>query len=365
MLKPAVLFLALALSLAACGGDDTAESSPTVASESATSETTTLPEMTTTTESTLKLDAWPLTGIDSGAADNTRTVLIAKIDNTSNARPQIGLDKADMVIEVLVEGGVPRLLAFYQSDYPVEIGPVRSVREVDPKLVAPFGSLMAYSGGQDPVVVAMRQMTGDVGHPTMGSTAYFREPSRPGTYDLILRTADVLGLESPEAPSSNWLTFGEVPGKEDHISLALSVTVSQSSAHTLNYRYSESDGGYLRFIGETAHRVLGPDETYANRSTAADGANPQLVATNVIVVFVPVIDTGRRDVAGSMVPDYDVFGSGVVVVFRDGVALEGRWERSVVTDFFKFVDPDGNEIPLAPGSTWVQLTPLERSLNWE
>ena len=69
--------------------------------------------------------------------------------------------------------------------------------------------------------------------------------------------------------------------------------------------------------------------------------------------------------AGSVVPDYDVFGSGVVVVFRDGVALEGRWERSVITDFFKFVDPDGNEIPLAPGSTWVQLTPLGRSLNWE
>lgn len=366
MLKPIVTFVALVLALAACGGDDeAATTTTTLADVGATTTTLSIDETTTTTEPQTDTDLWPLTGVSSGGADTEKSVLIAKIDNTANARPQVGLDHADLVIEVLVEGGVPRLLAFFQSDIPAEVGPVRSAREVDPKLVAPFGALMAHSGGQDSVVVALRQVTGDVSHPTMGSTAYFREPSRPGTYDLVLRTADVLGLDAPEPPSPGWLTFGEAPGKDDHISLALSVTVSQSSAHILNYRYSEADDGYLRFIGETPHRVLGAEETYANRNTAVEGANPQLVAANVIVVYVPVIDTGRKDAAGSAVPDYDVLGSGVAVVFRDGVAIEGRWERSAATGFFRFLDPDGNDIPLAAGPTWIQLTPLGRSLNWE
>ena len=363
MLRPIVMFVALVFALAACGGDDEATTTTTLLDVGTTTTTEALEATTTTTEP--EADVWPLTGMSSGGAATDKSILIAKIDNTANARPQIGLDHADMVIEVLVEGGVPRLLAFFQSDIPSELGPVRSAREVDPKLVAPFGALMAHSGGQAPVVVALRQVTGDVSHPTMGSTAYFREPSRPGTYDLILRTADVLGLDAPEAPSHGWLSFGEAPEISDDVSPALSVTVAQSSAHVLNYRYSETDDGYLRFIGETPHRALGAEETYANRNTAVEGANPQIVAANVIVVYVPVIDTGRKDAAGSAVPDYDVLGSGVAVVFRDGVAIEGRWERSPATDFFRFVDSDGNEIPLAAGPTWIQLTPLGRTVNWE
>jgi len=366
MLRPTVMFVALVLALAACGGEDEATTTTTlVDTEPTTATTVAIDETTTTTDPEVDADVWPLTGRDSGGADTEKPILIAKIDNTANSRPQVGLDHADMVIEVLVEGGVPRLLAFFQSNMPAEVGPVRSAREVDPKLVAPFGALMAHSGGQDPVVVGLRQVTGDVSHPTMGANAYFRDPSRPGTYDLVLRTADVLGLDSPEAPGFGWMTFGEAPGKDDNISLALSVTVSQSSAHTLNYRYSESNGGYLRFIGDTPHLVLGAEETYANRNNAVEGANPQLVAANVIVVYVPVIDTGRKDAAGSVVPDYDVLGSGVAVIFRDGVAIEGRWERSAANEFFRFVDADGNDIPLAEGSTWIQLTPLGRSLNWE
>ena len=49
------------------------------------------------------------------------------------------------------------------------------------------------------------------------------------------------------------------------MSLALSVSLIQSSAHTVNYRYSDADDGYLRFIEETPHVVLGPAETYQNR----------------------------------------------------------------------------------------------------
>lgn len=342
---PLVLVVVLLAVVFASGGGEPPPTTSTTTSIVAAPTTTTVAGTTTTAATSSSV--WPLTGLarpDSALPDPN--ILIAKIDNTANARPQLGLDSADMVIEVIVEGGVARLLAFFQSDLPPEVGPIRSVREVDPKLIEPFGALMAHSGGQSHVIRAVDAVATDVGQPALGSSGYYRDPNRPGTYDLILRTADVVGSTPPVAPSSGWLAFGDVPSGTQ----ALTVELAQSNANLVNYRYSGTDGGYLRFIGDTPHE-------------AQDAG--QLVATNVVVVFVPEINTGRVDSAGSSVPDYEVTGAGAAVVFRDGVAVEGRWQRATTSAFFSFVDGSGVQIPLAPGQTWIELTPVGRSLEWQ
>ena len=343
-----ILLLLAVVAVVLSGGDDTPPPTTitTVAAAPIPEVTTTTTTEATTTTIVAEPTTWPLTGLEATGEVDEAKVLIAKIDNTSNSRPQLGLDSADMVIEVVVEGGVPRLLAFFQSDIPPEIGPIRSAREVDPKLVEPFGALMAHSGGRGFVLRSIGDVTTDVGHPSFGSAAFYREPSRPGTYDLILRTADIMDSAPPDAPSTDWLTFGDVPEGEQ----ALSVELQQSNANTVNYRYSASAGGDLRFFGDTPHE-------------AQDAG--QLVAANVVVVYVPVINTGRVDGAGSPVPDYEVTGSGTAVVFRDGVAVEGTWQRASTAEFFTFLDAAGEEIPLAPGVTWMELTPLGRSLEWQ
>ena len=112
--------------IAACGGDEAVETTTTVPA-------TTVPVVapTTTSSSTAVPEpefVWPLTGLPTDTDPVHAQMVIAKIDNTSNSRPQVGLGEADMVIEVPVEGGIPRFLAFFQSSIPAEIGPVRSTR---------------------------------------------------------------------------------------------------------------------------------------------------------------------------------------------------------------------------------------------
>ena len=63
--------------------------------------------------------------------------MVAKIDNTYASAPQIGLGEADMVVEELVEGGLTRLAAFYYSEIPGDVGPVRSMRASDIGIVSP------------------------------------------------------------------------------------------------------------------------------------------------------------------------------------------------------------------------------------
>ncbi|MFL5170662.1 MAG: DUF3048 domain-containing protein, partial [Microvirga sp.] len=109
---PATL-VALSLAVAACGGsDDSGEDAPKGVVDSHGSEA---PE------------TWPLTGLEAkhGAAED-HPVLVLKMDNTEASAPQLGLGSADMVVEELVEGGITRLAAFYYSEVPGVVGPVRS-----------------------------------------------------------------------------------------------------------------------------------------------------------------------------------------------------------------------------------------------
>ena len=87
----------------------------------------------------------PLTGL---RGVPTRPVVAVKIDDTASGRPQIGLEAADVVYVEQVEAGATRLVAVFASRQPGTVGPVRSVRNNDPELLAAYGRpALAYSGG--------------------------------------------------------------------------------------------------------------------------------------------------------------------------------------------------------------------------
>jgi hypothetical protein len=347
----AVALILIITAVAMAGGEDEPQGAATTTTatpvpvEDSTTTTTESVATTTTTEAGPSGPAWPLTGIVASDANPTAPILVAKVDNSSFSRPQAGISDADMVIEVLVEGGVARFLAFYQSNIPAEIGPIRSIREVDPKLIAPFDVAIAHSGGVASNVEAIRLVAVDVGDPVLGSTAYGRDPDRPAPYDLMLNPQPALDLAS-ETSGDIWFRFEEATPEGTQ---ALTVDISLSPITNVTYRWSSTDQGFLRFHGGSAH---------------VDDHENDILAENVIVLFVRQIDTGRTDGAGNAVPDFQVTGSGEAVVFRDGVAITGTWERGSHDGFFRILDSAGRPIPLTPGNVWIELTPIGRSLAW-
>ena len=131
----AAILVAASLVLAGCGGDDKPSDDSPAAQEI---------EGGSTLDST-----WPLTGLpvegDDSAAQN-HPVMVTKIDNTASSAPQIGLGSADLVVEELVEGGLTRLAAFFYSELPDEVGPVRSMRASDIGIVSPVDASVVTSG---------------------------------------------------------------------------------------------------------------------------------------------------------------------------------------------------------------------------
>jgi hypothetical protein len=103
----------------------------------------------------------PLTGVlvedDRAAELAEQPLLIVKVENSSQARPQAGLDRADVVLEELVEGGMTRFISLFHSDLPDEVGPVRSARPVDVAIGTGFGQpVFAYSGARPAVQSLLR-----------------------------------------------------------------------------------------------------------------------------------------------------------------------------------------------------------------
>ncbi|MFM6963605.1 MAG: DUF3048 domain-containing protein, partial [Micrococcales bacterium] len=103
----------------------------------------------------------PLTGVryEVGSAEASglsRASVAFKIDNSDAARPQLGLNSTDVVFDEMVEGGLTRFVAIFHSNQPTAIGPVRSIRPMDPDILSPFGGIVCYSGGQAPITAMMR-----------------------------------------------------------------------------------------------------------------------------------------------------------------------------------------------------------------
>ena len=169
-----------------------------------------------------------------------RPAVTVKIDNDAAAPPQSGLDQADVVYEEVVEGGITRYLAIFQSQDADPVGPVRSVRETDADIVRPIGGLFAYSGGIPPFV-SLIDSAGitDVGADDDGG-AYYRSNERNAPDNLytsttVLRQRTPAGA-GPPPPLFDYVgtheTFSE-PGEK----AVSQVTVTMSGATVATWSY--------------------------------------------------------------------------------------------------------------------------------
>jgi hypothetical protein len=289
----------------------------------------------------------PLTGRPApGGKIPHRPALAVKVENSVEARPQSGLDRADIVYEEPVEGGITRFIAIYQCSTAARIGPVRSGRMEDPDLLVQFGRpLMGYAGGANTVVKAIdRSGVTDVNY-LVAPAAYTRDTGRPAPHNLYTTTAALwkAGQNASKgrrgAPHPVFTYSTDVPGKSRRVG---EVHLAFSSSSDVYWRWNARDQAWLRWHGSVAHELT-------------DGS--QVAATNVVVMQVKVGTSDIVDAAGNPSPKVTVTGKGKAYVFRDGRMIAGRWQRANLKDVTTFVSRSGDEISLAPGTTWIELLP--------
>lgn len=311
----------------------------------------------------------PLTGVEASANFPVdRPALAVKIDNAPPARPQVGLQAADIVYEELGEGGLTRFLAIYHCDDAEEVGPVRSARNVDVDIVAEYDpALFAHSGANNQVLakIAGSDWIVDLRHGDHAD-AFRRAADRNAPVNLmssteVLREIDkARDVEGPPATgmSFNAALLGDEPaGAEGDDQQAAGpgtgVTLSFANRTFVGYTYDPDRGTYLRSQGSSAD-ALSPH-------TLVGGA--QVSAVNVVVQKSRIVAGTVLDASGSPTQDTTVVGSGEVVVLRAGEAVTGTWSRPTMQSNTTFTADSGEVIELVPGNTFIHLVPEAREIT--
>jgi hypothetical protein len=285
----------------------------------------------------------PLTGErPPKGVDLDRAAVAVKIENSREARPQSGLEDADLVYEEIVEGGITRFMAFYHCGDSDRAGPVRSARFDDPKIARPITRVIGFSGANGIVereldrkkMVALNELN-------TSNHAFFRVP--PGNLDIHSLFVDVsklraaapdAKLDSPREP----FRFGDLPRAAKR---ARSAVVHFKASNEISYRYK---GGVWR-RWEDGERFM----TRRGR---------QIAVPNVLIQQVEVNNSKSIvDPAGNPSPDIALRGSGKAWLLRDGRVLKGRWKIAREGAAATFTTAGGEPFRFAVGPIWVELVP--------
>jgi hypothetical protein len=295
---------------------------------------------------------WPLTGLEAGNVDETLVrVVSVKIENSPPARPQSGLDLADVVYETITEGGVTRFNALFHSAAPKSAGPVRSARWSDTYIVPQYLALFSHCGGKTSLQKELRNKRYSDMDQFFNPAPYVRASDRSAPHNLYV---DVGKLREDAIAKRGYAATAQIRGFEFDRSEKLTtptvtlLTVPFNPDNKVSWSFDAASKKYLRSINGKPHKDRVSDRQYSAR--------------NVVVLWARTLPRPEKDVAGTPVVEIVLTGNGQAAVFRDGQRLDGRWEtQGDAPPVFK--TGDGKAIKLAPGVTWFQVIASDQDVT--
>ncbi len=293
----------------------------------------------------------------------------AMVNNYVEARPQSGLMDADVVYEMVAEGGITRYVAFFLTNSPLKVGPIRSIREYFLILVKEMGDAMIMHIGWSPQALAaieawpVRSLNrlglncDDVlADPTDrecwrnkarvdGGVAW--EHTAYANIVELRKKGEAAGWEGTTETFRSW-TFKDDPLKYVTLGSANEISIDfwYKGDYSAVFKYDPVNNSYLRFLGYDANNQPIPHKD--------NETGKQLEVKNVIVQFATeTAITGDEKNRLS----YQLVGGGEAYVFVDGREIPATWSKASRDERTIFYDKSGSEIAFNRGNFWVSIVP--------
>lgn len=316
--------LAASLVLVGCGGDKGSDDTPSTSDEPSSTAAAPAPPET-----------WPLTGLKVPDGRSAKSpAYIVKIDNTAKSSPQVGLGKADLVVEELVEGGSTRLATFFQSRLPRQVGPVRSMRLTDIGIAKPLGAEIVTSGAAGPTLDGLARAGvkfADMSNPAVRRVS---DGVHSSLYSVMADLTQLAKQGKQRSRPVDYLPFGK----------AADFPAGQP-AKAVDARMS---------AGRTSRWQLMGNKYILQNGYMPDG--DVFKADTLVVCMVRTSVANYVDPAGNPVPISHFEGRGQAVIFHKGKAVRATWKKPKVGDTVTFMTKAG-EIKVPAGRTWLHLVP--------
>lgn len=292
------------------------------------------------------------------------------VENHLDSRPQSGLNAADVVYELVAEGGITRTLAVYHCNDAGIVGPVRSARTYFLDFISEYGEfpLYAHVGGANTPgpADALGQINqygwgqyNDLSQFSIGFPTFRRDESRLGRavatehtmysvtnklWDFAKEERDLADVDKDgDAWDANFVKYSfkeEVSPDKRPASQSIRVGFWDNAGYVVDWTYSPKENMYLRKNGGVPH---------IDRNT-----KKQLTAKNVVVLF---MTEGRANdgYEGNAHMLYGTKGQGNALIFMDGKQTKGKWKKSGRTGRTTVTDLSGQEVKLNRGKIWFEI----------
>lgn len=368
------LLLILCLLLCACGQKDTAQTTdPSGNSMAAVGDTSSNNETqdqagskpadsTTAPGDTEVLYRNPLNGAPMDKAQKARPYAVT-INNIINAMPQCSVSEADMVFEILAEGGITRCLAVYSDLSGVEhIGSIRSARPYLVDIALGYDAIYVHHGGSEDGYAEISDTdTDDLDAMTNAGVAYYRDQARLDNGYSLEHTSFADGDDLISAA----VGLGYAQTREEGVDYGLNFADSAAPAggETANKVTVHFDiGGKTTSL--TYNQETGTYDAVQYGSDYIDGNTGKAMSFRNIIFFTAEThnytddhNTDRLDIA--------LTGEGDGYFACDGKIVPIRWSRESKTEPFTYTLTNGSPITLGVGNTYVAIAPLGSMVDYE
>lgn len=296
-----------------------------------------------------------------------RRPLGVMVENHVDARPVLGLSRADIVYEAVAEGGITRFLVLFECQDAGDIAPVRSARTYYIDWLSEYNAAYAHVGGAntpgpaDALGQIRQYEIMDMDQFGLGFPTYWRGTEKLAPHNVhsttkkLWEAADKRGF-GPEKDGKRWDdAFVSWSFKDDAAPSGRPDTKpivvpfwQQGSEYTVTWKYDKNTNTYQRF--------------QQDKSQTDPITSEPLAAKNVIVQ----LETEKF--AGDGYPDghllYGTKGSGDALIFQDGKVTKGKWIKKDRTSRTKYTDLKGVEIKLNRGLVWIQTIPTANQVDY-
>lgn len=318
-----------------------------------TSQPTVAPQPTDSVQPSNAVD--PSTELVSGltglpvTADSLPRPLSVMINNAPAARPQSGVSEADILYEMLAEGGITRLIGIFQSHTGiVKIGPIRSIRPYLLDIGESYGGVTVHAGGSPAAyAILQKEKKEDMDEIGRAGAYFWRDNTRKAPHNLYSNAAKLREGTQKFGFAQEVKVPGYLFNNPDYIPNAGEAATEFSvsfllKSYKVDYKYDTERRTYLRYVNDKPHLDL-------NNDNPVEAANVMVIGADHKVLD----DVGRLQI--------DVELGGEALLFQRGQVTKGRWSRQA-GDVIRFIK-DGKEALMYPGVTHILVVPNTPSFS--
>ena len=292
-------------------------------------------------------------GVVVATADANLVPACVMIENAAfdGVRPQSGLSAASVVYEIIVEGGITRLMAVYAGEQADPVCPIPTSHYTYLEFASEYNCAYVHAGGSYTAQLAIDNFELRDIDALREYQWFWRDSSKYSPHNLFTNTANLYQaiaeghswIEAPTYVSWQFVDDAKLP---DGI-VATEVKVNYGGAYNIIYTYNPEGKYYERTNGGVLQIDNNNDRTLTTR--------------NIIIQHVPP----GSYIEGKGRVNFSVTGEGVVEIIRNGVLTKGVWKKANRLDRTRFYDETGEEIQLARGNSWVEIVPEGYTVEWK